>query len=62
FGVVFGMSVYGSSVMTQMTYLLDYPGYYVTIVAVLILIADIVIRRQRKVPEVDPVPEIDPQI
>lgn len=62
FGVVFGMSVYGSSVMTQMTYLLDYPGYYVTAVAVIILIVDIYIRRQRKVPEDDPVPEIDPQI
>lgn len=62
FGVVFGMSVYGSSVMTQMTYLLDYPGYYVTAVAVVILIVDIYIRRQRKVPEDDTVPEIDPQI
>lgn len=62
FGVVFGMSVYSSSVMTQMTYLLDYPGYYVTAVAVVILIVDIFIRRQRKVPEDDQVPEIDPQI
>ena len=62
FGVVFGMSVYGSSVMTQMTYLLDYPGYYVTAVAVVILIVDIYIRRQRKVPKDDTVPEIDPQI
>jgi len=53
FGVVFGMSVYGSSVMTQMTYLLDYPGYYVTAVAVLILIADIIIRKRRKVPEIE---------
>lgn len=62
FGVVFGMSVYGSSVMTQMTYLLDYPGYYVTAVAVVIIIIDIFIRRQRKVPEDVLVPESDPQI
>ncbi len=51
FGVVFGMSVYGASVLTQMTYLLDYPGYIVTAVAVLIIIADIVLRMQRKAPE-----------
>jgi hypothetical protein len=46
-----GMSVYGASVLTQMTYLLDYPGYIVTAVAVLIIIADIVLRMQRKAPE-----------
>lgn len=51
FGVVFGMSVYGASVMTQMTFLLDYPGYIATAVAVLIIIADIVLRMQRKAPE-----------
>jgi len=58
FGVVFGMSVYGASVMTQMTYLLDYPGYIPTAIAVLIIIADIILRRRRKVPEIE-VPEID---
>ena len=47
FGVVFGMSVYGASVMTQMTFLLDYPGYYATAVAVLVVIADIVIRSRK---------------
>lgn len=52
FGVIFGMSVYGASVMTQMTYLLDYPGYYVTAIAVIIVIADIILRRRRKVPEI----------
>jgi hypothetical protein len=48
FGVVFGMSVYGSSVLTQMTYLLEYPGYIATAVAVLVIIADIVISMQKK--------------
>ena len=52
FGVVFGMSVYGASVMTQMTYLLDYPGYIPTAIAVLVIIADIILRR-RKVPEIN---------
>lgn len=51
FGVVFGMSVYGASVMTEMTFLLDYPGYIATAVAVLIIIADIVLRMQRKAQE-----------
>lgn len=38
FGVVFGQSIYGSSVMVQMTYLLQYPGYYVTIIGIIGLI------------------------
>lgn len=51
FGVVFGMSVYGSTVLTEMTYLLGYPGYIATAVAVLIIIADIALRMVRKAPE-----------
>lgn len=51
FGVVFGMSVYGSTVLTEMTYLLGYPGYIATAVAVLVIVADIALRMVRKAPE-----------
>jgi hypothetical protein len=47
FGVVFGQSIYGSSVMVQMTYLLNYPGYYVTIFGILGLIAWVLYNRSR---------------
>lgn len=47
FGVVFGQSIYGSSVMVQMTYLLNYPGYYVTIIGIIGLIAWAVYNRNK---------------
>lgn len=49
FGVVFGMAIYGSSVLTQMTYLLKYPGYIATAVAILAIIVDIIMRRQKSI-------------
>ena len=51
FGVVFGMYVYSGNVLTQMSYLLDYPGYYASAVAAIIIIADIVRRTQKKEPD-----------
>jgi len=51
FGVTFGMAIYGSSVLTQMNFLLKAPGYYVTIIAIIIIVADIVMRSRKQKPE-----------
>ena len=47
FGVIFGQAIYGASVMAQMLYLLTYPGYYVTIISVLVLIAYIIYSKMK---------------
>jgi len=50
FGVIFGQYVYGTSVMAQMLYLLTYPGYYATIIAILVLAASIAREKMKTKP------------
>jgi len=50
FGVVFGQSIYSASVLTQMNYLLKDPGYYVTALAIVIVVADAVMRMRKQQP------------
>jgi len=50
FGVVFGQSIYSSSVLTQMNYLLKDPGYYVTALAILIVAADALMQMRKQQP------------
>jgi len=50
FGVVFGQSIYSSSVLTQMNYLLKDPGYYVNAIAIVIVAADAIMRSRKQQP------------